>query len=98
MLTLFCLEQFHHLKNVQVGLSCWGLHSAVPPFEVVICGWTIKPVDIPLTEAKIAIKPCPLKITHKVIIILAILPPQVLLYLKAMELLSSSKLCSPKAY
>ena len=31
--------------------------------DEVICAWTIKQVDIPLTEAKIAINPCPLKIT-----------------------------------
>ena len=32
--------------------------------KVVIRAWTIKQVDIPLTEAKIAIKPCPLKVIH----------------------------------
>ena len=32
-------EQFHLFKNVQVGLSCQGLNSAVPAFEVVICAW-----------------------------------------------------------
>ena len=69
---LFFLEWFHHCNSVQVGLSCQGLNSAVPAFKVVTCAWTIDEVDIPLTGAKIAIKPCPLKITHKVIISLAI--------------------------
>ena len=39
-------------------------------------------VDIPLTEAKIAIiiMPCLLKITHKVIMSLAILPPKAVFF------------------
>ena len=56
-----------------MGLSCQGLNSAVPRLKVVICAWTIKQVDIPLTEAKIAINP--LKIIHKGIISLAIRLP-----------------------